>query len=122
MAGQTYAQTAPSDTSQSSPVEEVTVSGTRIVRDGYKAPTPVSVLSYGGNTSGSNSLNFRGLQPTRTLVLPDGKRLVGGNFSGFNNDAGAVTSTSFPTTSLSASTWSPGARRLFTARTLWRAP
>jgi iron complex outermembrane receptor protein len=105
-------------------VSEVVVSGTRIQRDGYSTPTPVSVLgaedidrqavtnvadalnrmpqftgstitngngaSYGGNTGGVNSLNLRGLQPTRTLVLLDGERIVGSNFSGFNNDAGAV--------------------------------
>jgi iron complex outermembrane receptor protein len=106
------------------PIEEVVVTGSRIVRDGYEAPTPVSVLgtkeiedagvtnvadalnrlpsltgstittgqntSFGGNTAGANSLNLRGLQPTRTLVLLDGKRIVGGSFSGFNNDASAV--------------------------------
>jgi iron complex outermembrane recepter protein len=105
-------------------VSEVVVSGTRIQRDGYSTPTPVSVLgaedierqavtnvadalnrmpqftgstitngngaSYGGNTGGVNSLNLRGLQPTRTLVLLDGERIVGSNFSGFNNDASAV--------------------------------
>jgi outer membrane receptor protein involved in Fe transport len=112
------------------PVEEVIVTGTRIVRDGYEAPTPVSVLgapeleatavtnvaeavnrlpaffgstitngngaSYGGNTSGANSLNLRGLQPIRTLVLLDGKRIVGSNFSGFNNDASAVDINTIP--------------------------
>jgi iron complex outermembrane recepter protein len=121
---------APADTASTSgsqstgELAEVTVSGSRIVRDGYQSPTPVSVLSsteldreavtsvadalnrmpefsgstitngngasYGGNTGGVNSLDLRGLQPTRTLVLLDGQRIVGSNFSGFNNDAGAV--------------------------------
>lgn len=119
--GQDRAEDADSSTAPSQPVAEVVVSGTRIVRDGYSAPTPVSVLtaselesqavtnvadalnrmpqfsgstitsgagaSYGTSNSGENTLNLRGLGSSRTLVLLDGKRLVGGNFSG---DAGAV--------------------------------
>src|SRR5581483_4143587 len=42
-AGSAYAQTpAPSDQSN---VEQVVVTGTRVQRDGYEAPTPVSVVS-----------------------------------------------------------------------------
>jgi iron complex outermembrane receptor protein len=97
-------------------VEEIVVSGTRIVRDGYEAPTPVSVVTgedlraqapvniadvvnqlpafsgsrtpYSGNSStgngtvGVNSLNLRGLNANRTLVLLDGHRLVGANANG----------------------------------------
>jgi outer membrane receptor protein involved in Fe transport len=124
--GPATTQAAPTggEPQSSGSLEEISVSGTRIVRDGYQSPTPVSVLgenelqlqavtsvadalnrmpefsgstitngngaSYGGNTGGANSLNLRGLQPTRTLVLIDGERLVGSNFSGFNNDASAV--------------------------------
>jgi iron complex outermembrane receptor protein len=38
------AQTAPAQTAQAPAVEEIVVTGSRIVRDGYEAPTPVSVL------------------------------------------------------------------------------
>lgn len=44
-AQQAQAQTAAPQLAQSTPsVEEITVTGSRIVRDGYEAPTPVSVL------------------------------------------------------------------------------
>ena len=36
-----YAQTAPA----AAPVDEIVVTGSRIVRDGYQAPTPVTVMS-----------------------------------------------------------------------------
>ena len=38
------AQTAPAQTAQAAPVEEIVVTGSRVIRDGYEAPTPVSVL------------------------------------------------------------------------------
>ncbi len=38
-----YAQ-APAATAQAAPVEEIVVTGSRVVRDGYEAPTPVSVI------------------------------------------------------------------------------
>ncbi len=38
------AQTAPAQSTQAPNVEEIVVTGSRIVRDGYEAPTPVSVL------------------------------------------------------------------------------
>ena len=38
------AQTAAAQTAQAPSVEEIVVTGSRIVRDGYEAPTPVSVL------------------------------------------------------------------------------
>lgn len=119
--GQERPEDANSSAASSQPLADVVVSGTRIVRDGYSAPTPVSVLtstdieneavtnvadalnrlpqfsgstitsgagaSFGTSNSGENTLNLRGLGTSRTLVLLDGKRLVGGNFSG---DAGAV--------------------------------
>ena len=39
------AQAAPAQTAQAPNVEEIVVTGSRIVRNGYEAPTPVSVLS-----------------------------------------------------------------------------
>src|SRR5690348_5303014 len=40
-----YAQTAPApQTGQAPNVEEIVVTGTRIVRNGYEAPTPVTVV------------------------------------------------------------------------------
>ncbi len=116
---------------QSDPtLEEVTVTGTRIRRDGYDAPTPVSVLgteaiekmavsniatavnrmpafsgsvtnhnagsTYSNDTGGANHLNLRGLAPIRTLVLLDGKRVVGSTVAGFDNNGGAVDINAFP--------------------------
>ena len=103
-------------------LQEVTVTGTRIVRDGYEAPTPVSVLgqdtldamavtnvvdavnrmpaltptlssknSQGNDmTAGIQNMDLRGLGPIRTLVLMDGRRLVGATLSGFDNNGGSV--------------------------------
>ena len=98
------------------------------MRDGYEAPTPVSVLgaeelnamavtniadavnrlpTFGAgltsrNTSGSvsggigglNLLNLRSLGATRTLVLLDGRRVVGANVGG--NSGSAVDINGFP--------------------------
>lgn len=109
-------------------VDEIVVTGTRVVRDGYEAPTPVSVLgmdelnamavtniadavnrlpSFGAgmtsrNTSGGvsggggglNLLNLRSLGATRTLVLLDGRRVVGANVGG--NNGSAVDINGFP--------------------------
>jgi outer membrane receptor protein involved in Fe transport len=109
-------------------VDEIVVTGTRVVRDGYEAPTPVSVLgaeelnamavtniadavnrlpTFGAgltsrNTSGSvsggigglNLLNLRSLGATRTLVLLDGRRVVGANVGG--NSGSAVDINGFP--------------------------
>ncbi|MGE4063398.1 MAG: TonB-dependent receptor plug domain-containing protein [Rhodospirillaceae bacterium] len=45
MSSQTSAQQAPqSQAAQSEAVDEIVVTGTRIVRDGYEAPTPLTVL------------------------------------------------------------------------------
>ncbi len=118
---------------QAQPTEmlgEITVTGTRIVRDGYEAPTPVSVLgmeqlnemattnladsvnrlpalagstsshNMSGNvssgTAGVNNLDLRGLGATRTLVLLDGKRIVGATLAGTNNNGAAVDVNSIP--------------------------
>lgn len=120
-----FAQTAQAPTAT---VDEIVVTGTRVVRDGYEAPTPVSVLgmdelnamavtniadavnrlpSFGAgltsrNTSGSvsggigglNLLNLRSLGATRTLVLLDGRRVVGANVGG--NAGSAVDINGFP--------------------------
>jgi len=108
---------------------EVTVTGTRIVRDGYEAPTPVSVLgadqlaamgtttiadsvnrlpafagsvsprsissNIGTGTAGVNALNLRGLGANRTLVLLDGKRIVGSSL-GTGGNASAVDTNAMP--------------------------
>jgi iron complex outermembrane receptor protein len=111
-----------SDEAKSARTDEIVVTGTRIVRNGYEAPTPVSVLgaadlqamaatniadavnrlpslSYSSRpvnesaddiAGGINNLNLRGLGPDRTLVLLDGKRIVGSTLEGFNNNGGAV--------------------------------
>src|SRR5581483_1505913 len=38
------AQTAQAQTAQAPAVEEIVVTGTRVVRDGYEAPTPLTVV------------------------------------------------------------------------------
>jgi len=93
---------------------DVVVTGSRIVRNGNSAPTPVTVLSseeiaerspgnvadylnqlpamgqgntphtttvYANATGGANQLNARGLGVARTLVLLDGRRVVGSGLS-----------------------------------------
>lgn len=104
-AAQASDQSAPETTG-----EDLVVTGSRIVRDGYKAPTPVAVLSnetldaiaatnvadainrlpalassttprsqpagLSGGALGVNLANLRGLGPSRTLVLLDGRRTV----------------------------------------------
>ena len=112
-----FAQSAPKQTAadKASEVEEVVVTGTRIVREGYEAPTPLSVLgteqieqnaapnlltmlqtmpalsgSYGttGQIATANggigvqTANLRSLTAARTLVLLDGHRTVGAQYSG----------------------------------------
>src|SRR5258707_328073 len=39
-----YAQSPAPQAAQAPAVEEIIVTGTRVVRDGYEAPTPVSVI------------------------------------------------------------------------------
>jgi len=99
--------------------EEIVVTGSRIVREGYEAPTPLTVVSaeqlqnsatpgligflndmpaLAGNVTGSSSntstftggsgapsVNLRGLGTSRTLVLLDGRRLVGLDYNGVVN-------------------------------------
>lgn len=109
-------------------IEQIVVTGTRIVRDGYDAPTPVSVLgiselnnmavtniseavnrlpaftnslttensSAADMTGGVQNLNLRGINPNRTLILVDGKRIVGTTLAGFNNNGGAVDINAIP--------------------------
>ncbi len=118
------AQTAQVD------LEQIVVTGSRIVRDGFEAPTPVSVLStddlnvmgqaniadavnrlpalqgsigttnastnVSSGTGGVNQLNLRALSAVRTLVLLDGKRVVGATLAGFDNNGGAVDINGFP--------------------------
>ncbi len=114
-----YAQASPS----ASAVEEVVVTGSRIVRNGYEAPTPVTVSTASELRSGSpvtlsdglnqlpqfggsvgpakevynqvngkasgNYLALRNLQPVRTLVLMEGRRLPPTSFDGLV-DSGTV--------------------------------
>ncbi|MBX7200421.1 MAG: TonB-dependent receptor [Rhodospirillaceae bacterium] len=116
----------PAQTTQAPGVEEIVVTGSRIVREGYEAPTPVSVLganelqnmalgnvadaigrlpalqgdtvgqrtvsTVGGGTAGINLANLRNLGQSRTLVLIDGKRVVGSNLGGLGGSllGGAV--------------------------------
>ena len=88
----------------------IIVSGTRVTRSGFNAPTPITVLSaaeldaradiniadavnqlpqtansvtqtsqptaVSGGALGVNQISLRGLGPTRTLVLLDGKRVI----------------------------------------------
>ena len=90
--------------------EAIIVTGSRVTRDGFNAPTPVTVLSaseldsradvniadainqlpqtansvtqtsqptaVSGGALGVNQISLRGLGPTRTLVLLDGKRII----------------------------------------------
>jgi iron complex outermembrane receptor protein len=111
-------------------VEEIVVTGSRVVRDGYEAPTPVSVMgsdqlnaisatniadavnrlpalsgsvsphnsshSVSSGTAGVNNLNLRALNPSRTLVLLDGQRVVGSQITGFNNNGGSPDVNAFP--------------------------
>jgi outer membrane receptor protein involved in Fe transport len=95
-------------------VEEIVVTGSRIVRPGFTAPTPVSTvtaqelerraptniselqadipqlrpnLNTNGNrtSGGGSSLDLRGLGPTRTLLLLDGRRMPVSNPSGLQD-------------------------------------
>ena len=111
-----YAQSAPTQAAQAPQIEEeIVVTGSRVIRDGYEAPTPLTVVgvdaieksgvpniaqlmnqmptfagsqSPSGNvgtntgTAGINSLSLRGMGPSRTLVLIDGHRSVGGSLAG----------------------------------------
>lgn len=97
-------------------VEEISVTGSRIQRDGMNMPTPVTVMSRdelealapgslmdgldmmpqfmnsltvadaGGatwvSTGGQSIVNMRGLEPQRTLVLLNGRRIVPSNHLG----------------------------------------
>ncbi len=123
-------QLAQAQPAAAASLDEIVVTGSRVVRDGYEAPTPVSVLgaaelqnmataniadavnrlpalanslstrgtsSTADMTGGINNLNLRGINPTRTLVLIDGKRVVGSTLAGFNNNNGAVDVNTVPT-------------------------
>ena len=108
-------QAAQTQAAQATGIEEVVVTATRIVRDGYEAPTPTTVIGVeqieqaaqtniadyvnqlpalagsasvrtgnggsSGGTGGISSSNLRNLGSFRTLVLLDGRRVVGASFS-----------------------------------------
>jgi len=115
---------------QMADLESILVTGSRIVRDGFSAPTPVSVLSsedlnaivepniadavnrlpalqgslgtsnastnVSSGTGGVNNLNLRALAAVRTLVLLDGKRIVGSSLAGFENNGSVPDINNFP--------------------------
>ena len=121
-------QAQQDDQSAQLEIDQIIVTGTRIIRDGYDAPTPVSVLgvdelnnmavtniseavnrmpaftnslttensSAADMTGGVQNLNLRGINPNRTLILVDGKRIVGTTLAGFNNNGGAVDINAIP--------------------------
>jgi outer membrane receptor protein involved in Fe transport len=63
-------------TAQSATIDEITVTGTRVVRDGYEAPTPVSVLGADElNLAGRNNLaeTVSRLPSFSNSVLPRGR-------------------------------------------------
>lgn len=117
MAQAETAAAAAADSSASSEraLDEIVVTGSRIVRDGYSAPTPVTVLvadelfqkapnsiadglnqlptflnstsptatsGVQANATRGNFLNLRGLGPSRTLVMLDGRRVAPSSNSG----------------------------------------
>ncbi|MCC6913229.1 MAG: TonB-dependent receptor plug domain-containing protein, partial [Rhodospirillaceae bacterium] len=126
---QSFAQTQTAQGEPSS-LDEIVVTGSRIVRDGFEAPTPVSVLSsddlnvistpniadavnrlpalqgslgttnastnVSSGTGGVNQLNLRALSAVRTLVLLDGKRIVGATLAGFENNGSTPDINGFP--------------------------
>ena len=128
--GASHAQSTAAANQAAAQIDEVVITGSRIVRDGYEAPTPVSVLgmeelnsmavtniadavnrlpafgaavtsrnastSVSSGTGGVNQLNLRGLGATRTLVLLDGKRVVGATLAGFDNNGSAVDINALP--------------------------
>ena len=53
--GHVHAQTAPANQAQSEQTEEIVVTGTRIVREGYEAPTPLTVVDSAALQSGATS-------------------------------------------------------------------
>jgi len=126
------AQAAAQTAQEPAALDEIVVTGSRIVREGYEAPTPVSVLgadelnnmglgniadavarlpalqgntvaqrtvsTIGGGTAGINLANLRALGQSRTLVLLDGKRVVGSNLGGLGGGliGGAVDLNTMP--------------------------
>ena len=113
-AAEDQSEAAPGDTTDEGP--GLIVTGSRVKRDGYSAPTPETVLSgaeiltaapanianfvnqlpqvapsdtprtntvqVGTGTAGANFLNLRGMGASRTLVLLDGRRVVGASVQG----------------------------------------
>ena len=121
---------AQDQSAQAPSIEQIVVTGSRIVRDGFEAPTPVSVLgidelnviavpniadavnrlpalqrslgttnastNVSSGTGGVNQLNLRALGAVRTLVLLDGKRVVGATLAGFENNGSVPDINGFP--------------------------
>jgi iron complex outermembrane receptor protein len=121
---------AQDQSAQAPSIEQIVVTGSRIVRDGFEAPTPVSVLgiddlnqiavpniadavnrlpalqrslgttnastNVSSGTGGVSNLNLRALGAVRTLVLLDGKRVVGASLAGFENNGSVPDINGFP--------------------------
>ena len=116
---------AQADDSKTDGIEEVVVTGSRIARDEFSSPAPISVFDereiinsgvvtvdeflkevpsftgfqYGVSTNNGNiglkAVNLRGLGAKRTLTLINGRRQVG-SFIGGNSDVGAVDLNTIP--------------------------
>ncbi len=71
-----YAAEAPATQAAQATIDEITVTGTRVVRDGYEAPTPVSVLGADElNLAGRNNLaeTVSRLPSFSNSILPRGR-------------------------------------------------
>ncbi len=112
---------------QEASVDDVVVTGSRIARDGFSAPTPTTVVSAevlleratvnlgdalnripsfragvtpaagGIGNTGAFLVDLRGLGPARTLVLLEGGRLAQTNIPGQGNTPGATDLSVIPT-------------------------
>ena len=113
------------DDTTSADIEEIIVTGSRIAKDEFSSAAPISVFDeqeyinsgvvsvdeflkdvpaftgfqYGTSTNNGNigikAVDLRGLEVKRTLVLINGRRMVG-SFIGGNGDVGAVDLNSIP--------------------------
>ena len=115
----------PAQAQEEEVLEEIVVTGSRIAKDEFSSPAPISVFSaedfmnsgvvsvdeflkdipaftgfqFGTSTNNGNigmkSVDLRGLGIKRTLILVNGRRQVG-SFIGGNNDVGAVDLNTIP--------------------------
>ena len=115
----------PAQAQEEEVLEEIVVTGSRIAKDEFSSPAPISVFSaedfmnsgvvsvdeflkdipaftgfqFGTSTNngniGTKSVDLRGLGNKRTLILVNGRRQVG-SFIGSNSDVGAVDLNTIP--------------------------